>query len=559
MQKLQSVRFKILLILFVCIALSGVGLIAIYTPQIKSNESQIFKNYLGDLGIAYGDMLTKELKDNKDALKADNLSNMLKEVGLKGIESSYVYVVDPKGTMLYHPTAEKIGQPVENAVVKGLVADIKAGKPIKNQVVEYEFNGETKYAAVYVNSDKNFIMVVSTDEVELFQPISKLTTIGIITLIISIIICFIIGLFFSGLIIKPLEQVVHVINRLADMDFTSNPSDRKLIDREDEIGQMSRSIQQLRQNLLGIISNIQMQGESLSSSAAILRDDVSNTNNAMSQVESAVGDISKGASSQADETQRATENVILIGEMMEKTAAQVQTLLASTDEIQHANNDAQVVMDQLMTINNNADECIQVIAEQTMTTNSSAMKIAEATRIIEEIAEETNLLSLNASIEAARAGEQGKGFSVVASQIQKLAEQSTESVNEIDSIIRVLLADSEKAVETMNEVKEIIHVQNEHFQKTNKSFDEISKAIDSSISGIQTIANQTEEMNQARDNVIDVVSSLTAIAEENAASTEQTSASVTQTSEIVGGISEQADSLNEIAADLNQAMNHFKM
>lgn len=559
MQKLQSIRFKILLILFLCISLSGIGLILIYTPQIKSNESQIFKNYLADLGISYGDMLTKELKDNKDALKAANLSNMLKDVGLKGIESSYVYVLDPKGTMLYHPTAEKIGQPVENAVVKGLVADIKAGKPIKNQVVEYEFNGEIKYAAVYVNSDKDFIMVVSTDEQELFQPISKLTNIGIIALIISIIICFIIGLIFSGFIIKPLEHVVHVINRLANMDFTSNPEDRKLIDREDEIGQMSRSIQQLRQSLLGIISNIQLQGESLTSSASILRDDVTNTNNAMSQVESAVGDISKGASSQADETQRATENVILIGEMMEKTAAQVQTLLASTDEIQHANNDAQVVMEQLMTINESADQHIQVIAEQTITTNSSAMKIAEATRIIEEIAEETNLLSLNASIEAARAGEQGKGFSVVASQIQKLAEQSTESVNEIDAIIRTLLADSEKAVETMNEVKEIIHVQNTHFQKTNKTFDDISKAIDSSIAGIQTIANQTEEMNHARDNVIDVVSSLTAIAEENAASTEQTSASVTQTSEIVGGISEQANALNEIAADLNQAMNHFKM
>lgn len=178
---------------------------------------------------------------------------------------------------------------------------------------------------------------------------------------------------------------------------------------------------------------------------------------------------------------------------------------------------------------------------------------------ITSIAEETNLLSLNASIEAARAGEQGRGFAVVASQIQKLAEQSDESARKIEAITDSLIADSEKAVAIMGEVKEIMMKQSGHVTKTDEMFTQVKEGIDSSIDGVNRIAEKTRQMDAARVNVVDIVQNLTAIAEENAASTEETSASVIEVAGIVNDISSNTEKMKNVANELEQNMGIFKL
>ena len=221
--------------------------------------------------------------------------------------------------------------------------------------------------------------------------------------------------------------------------------------------------------------------------------------------------------------------------------------------------EASATLAQLEQINMQAKEAIDTIYEQTNTTNESAMKIREATTLITSIAEETNLLSLNASIEAARAGEQGRGFAVVASQIQKLAEQSNESASQIEAITNSLITDSEKAVSIMGEVKEIMLKQSEHVAKTDEIFTQVKSGIDSSIDGVTRIAEKTRQMDEARVNVVDVVQNLTAIAEENAASAEETSASVTEVGSIVTNISGNTEKMKDVAKELEQNMEIFKL
>lgn len=284
-----------------------------------------------------------------------------------------------------------------------------------------------------------------------------------------------------------------------------------------------------------------------------------NTAGTMEEVERTVMEIADGATSQAHETQKATENVILMGNMVEETNEEVASLRDNANVIRESSDNASEILKDLGEINGKTKEAIEVIYEQTNTTNESAVKIREATAIITSIAEETNLLSLNATIEAARAGEQGRGFAVVASQIQKLAEQSDESARQIENIVNSLISDSEKAVETMNVVKEIIEKQSDNVVKTNTIFGQVKDGLDHSISGIAAIADKTRKLDEARVNVVDVVQNLTAIAEENAASTEETSASVSEVTNIVSSISGNSQQLKVVSDKLEEHMGIFRL
>lgn len=246
-----------------------------------------------------------------------------------------------------------------------------------------------------------------------------------------------------------------------------------------------------------------------------------------------------------------------MGNMIEETNEEVETLRENARKMRDAGNKAIEIIADLNSVNQRTKEAIQIIYDQTNTTNISAMKIREATDMISDIAEETNLLSLNASIEAARAGEQGRGFAVVASQIQKLAEQSNESARQIDGIINSLIADSEKSVDTMEDVKEVIEKQNENVMNTEGVFHEVKDGIDKSIDGIRAIAARTKKLDEARIRVVDVVQNLTAIAQENAASTEETSASAAEVGSIISSIAENAKQLNEIANEMEENIKLF--
>ncbi|MGN1148892.1 MAG: methyl-accepting chemotaxis protein [Lachnospiraceae bacterium] len=335
--------------------------------------------------------------------------------------------------------------------------------------------------------------------------------------------------------------------------------DEKTLKRKDEIGNISRAILQLKKELTDVIGTMKEQSDALNTASGYLSDKTADTSNTVSQVEKAVGEVAQGATSQAEETQTATDNVILMGDMVEETAKEVEVMHRNVQDMHALGQEAYATLHELDKINDQAKEYIQVIYEQTNTTNESAQKIKEATNLITAIAEETNLLSLNASIEAARAGEQGRGFAVVAAQIQKLAEQSNESARKIEEIIAYLIADSEKAVQTMDVVKEIMGKQNEHVLKTDEGFEKVIKGLEQSIEAIDRIAEKTEQMDHARVNVVDTVQNLTAIAEENAASTQETSASITEINSIVVDISVQAGQLKDIAKEMDKSMEMFQL
>ncbi len=532
-----------------------------FLPLINENISSNTENYMYDMAVIYGRNLEEKVaKDGREqALAAVSLSEMFKDVRIRGAESSYVYITDSQGIMLYHPTADKIGQSVENEVVKGLVGEIAQGRIPEPAIITYDFKGVEKYASYYVGGNGNYVLVITADESEIFSKVDLMMLRSYISGIVVLVVCGLIGFGLGKLVVRPINMLAKNVLKLSEMDFTIDETQEKLNRRKDETGQMSRAISGLREELVKVYVHIKEQSRSLYEAAETLSGETTETSEAVEQVDRAIGEIADGATSQAEETQKATENVILIGNMVEEAGEQVSSLNSNADTMQRASIEAMETLKELDNTNVQTREAIEKISEQTNTTNESALKIREAATMITSIAEETNLLSLNASIEAARAGEQGRGFAVVAAQIQKLAEQSNESAREIEEIIDSLIRDSEEAVETMNGVKEIIAKQSANVERTGAGFAEVKKGIDTSLDSISVISDSISKMDEARINVVDVVQNLTAIAEENAAGTEETSASATEVGAIVQNMAEQAGRLKEVAGELESSMGVFKV
>ena len=556
---LSSIRTRIVALLIGTIVMvSALFLIAII-PATKEELSGVNRNYMNDVVNAYGEMLDMAVRAEGNVLDAAKLKDLIGHVSINGVASSYAYLVNAQGTMLYHPTADKIGQPVENEVVKKLVSDISSGKIPEPDVVGYEFKGVTKYAAYYVGVDASYILVISADEEEVFTVVNYILKRTGTTAVCALVFFGLLGLWITGITVNPIHKITDIVVKMADMDFTESVVQDKLNRRKDETGSMSRAIARLRENLRKMAEGIKAESLEIYHASEDLNANAENTAENMGEVEKTVTEIADGATSQAEETQKATENVILMGSMVEETNIEVENLRDNASAIRRSSDDAMEILENLEEINQKTKDAIEVIYGQTNTTNQSAVKIREATEIITSIAEETNLLSLNASIEAARAGEQGRGFAVVASQIQKLAEQSDESAKQIEAIVNSLIRDSEKAVETMDVVRDIIGQQSENVDKTNHIFRQVKSGIDSSIEGITAIAQKTGKMDAARINVVDIVQNLTAIAEENAASTEEASAAVTEVASVVSNISENSEQLKKVSDSLEKHVEIFKL
>lgn len=556
---LSSIKTKIIFLIVLTVLATTTLCMSRVISVVKESQTLLIKNYMKDIALTAGEGIDREINllDAETILTAEELGNIVGSLCVQGMNSSYAYVVADDGTMLYHPVPDKIGQPVENDAVKQLLGEIAKGSRLESDVIIYEFKGVMKYASFYIGKNLDFIVVVTADETEALSSVNVVLRNSIFASVITLILCSVIGLLVAFRIVKPIERITEMTSTLSDLDFTRNKHQDFIDKRNDETGVMGRAIDILRNKLTSTVKSITVHSSRLYDASSAMNNSAEETALAIEQVEKAIAEIAQGATAQAQETQTATENVILMGNMIEETNEEVESLRATARKMRDAGNKAIGIISELNSVNQRTKEAIQIIYNQTNTTNESAMKIREATDMISDIAEETNLLSLNASIEAARAGEQGRGFAVVASQIQKLAEQSNESARQIDGIINSLISDSEKSVETMEDVKEVIEKQDENVMNTENAFHEVKDGIDKSIDGIRAIAARTQKLDEARVRVVDVVQNLTAIAEENAASTEETSSSAAEVGTIVSNIAENAKQLNEIANEMEDNIKIF--
>ncbi len=564
----MKLKQKILLIALIPLLILGVAITVVSNKKINDAMKVTISDGLRGTATAVRSTFRKmnsepyTLNENNELVKGDfnisqqvDLADDIKEVS--DIDVSIYF-----GDTRYMTSAkEASGQRVLGTLSDTTVKDNVLGQGKEYFTDNVQVSGQ-QYFGYYIplfdfETGETVGMVFAGMQKEIVDSqIRQITMIIVALAVVLMIFCAVLIFMIVGKMSKRLSIGVNALEEVAQGKLNFKFDDDSLR-QTDEVGEICRAIKKLEENLSDIIKNVISGSKELLEASDNLRNRTSITSEHVEQMEKAVNEIAIGAGSQAEETQSATENIILMGNMIEEAAGELDNLNHKARNLKAGGEAVMDVIRELQESNAKTGESIDIIYEQTNVTNESAQKIKEATALITNIAEETNLLSLNASIEAARAGEQGRGFAVVAAQIQKLAEQSNESARQIERIILSLIEDSDKSVITMNEVKEIMEQQSQNVMKTNEQVAQLVEEVEQSIGVIDEVSAKTAKINEARSSVVDTVQNLSAIAEENAASTEETSASVTEISGIINEIADEAHELKTISNQMDETMSMF--
>lgn len=369
-------------------------------------------------------------------------------------------------------------------------------------------------------------------------------------------VCLIVSTKLASTISKNIRTSIKTVEKIAAGNLNVQVN-KKLLKSKDEIGDLSRVTITLRDAMQRTILEINQNVQKLLEASSLLGTAADNTNGTMNKVRSAVNRIVENSAEQAENSKSTSEHMRLMGENITETSAEVEALNSNAEFMHQSSEKAAETLSNLQHINSEVEQIIGEVQEQTNRTNDSVQQIHKATAFITSIAEETDLLSLNASIEAARAGESGRGFAVVAEQIKKLSEQSNQSSSEIEETAMMLSEDSQKAVEIMQKMQEIIMSQSESMQDTQKVVEEVVAQIANSMQSIQQIKETTEHLANVRNEVLQAVETLSNIAQDSVSGTKKTYEDTEEVVDTFKQVYMSAEQLREIADQLAGSVQYF--
>ena len=472
------------------------------------------------LTFFYGDKrLVTSLKDKKgDYILGSKAGDYLKKNVLEGGKDVFTSRVSVEGTMYYGYYI-----PVKQNNSDDIIGMIFAGMPVR----------------------------------EVDKTINLVSGLLFLILGIVLILTILVSVLASKEIASAIEDSVLVVQNMASGNLNVSIN-RKNLGRKDEVGKLSAGTKSLRESLGNMIGAISDNTLSLDIASQDMSNIAGQASDAMDSISENLKSVLESAKNQAEVTASVDDNVNNINMMLKQTGDEADGLSDAADDMLGTGREVDNSLKNLYNSNEEVLDAIERIRKQTSETDISVDKIKEAVNLIASIAEETNLLSLNASIEAARAGESGKGFAVVAVEISKLAEQSNAASADIEKMIMDLGKNSERTVETMEMVQDAINRQSDDMNNTRKIFEKVKDRINLVAKGVANIRKATERLEGETTYIAEDINGLNAAANKNMENVKETMEAGEEVLKVVKNVSSMSVNVNTAANEMMQSVEKFR-